>query len=218
MGAIPPLGSTILVEYIVSDGAAGNIGKEYANSQQYWQFQQQGYLSTGDTISLNDNFRISCLTDIIFGAQSENVQLTQLIAPHMSRSFVLANEINYRYFFQRMNMFSVIEIVKGFSQKETNRIATIIYDQTNIVYHNAFDAWQNMVNIYGESSLEAQEQYREVQRALIKRSKASDQILDSNIADNTVYILLIPDIKKRITSSDNYFTCDESLFTLSDDE
>jgi hypothetical protein len=36
--------------------------------------------------------------------------------------------------------------------------------------------------------------------------------------DNSVYILLIPDISKRISSSDNYFTCSESLFTLTEDE
>ena len=36
--------------------------------------------------------------------------------------------------------------------------------------------------------------------------------------DNTVYIMLIPDISKRLSSTNNYFTCAETLFTLTAEE
>lgn len=49
-------------------------------------------------------------------------------------------------------------------------------------------------------------------------NEAQDRVEDTEMPDNTVYLMLIPDINKRITSSMNYFTCDESLFTLTDDE
>ena len=47
---------------------------------------------------------------------------------------------------------------------------------------------------------------------------ANQKIEDTDMPDNTVYLMLIPDITKRITSSVNYFTCNESLFVLTPDE
>lgn len=47
---------------------------------------------------------------------------------------------------------------------------------------------------------------------------AAARVEDADVPDNTVYLMLIPDINKRITSSVNYFTCDESLFLLTQDE
>ena len=47
---------------------------------------------------------------------------------------------------------------------------------------------------------------------------ARQRVDDTDMPDNSVYILLIPDISKRISSSDNYFSCSESLFTLTEDE
>jgi len=46
----------------------------------------------------------------------------------------------------------------------------------------------------------------------------STKLSDNTYRDNTIYIFLVPDIKKRMPSSSNYFTCDESLFWLSEDE
>jgi len=46
----------------------------------------------------------------------------------------------------------------------------------------------------------------------------STKLNDNTYQDNTVYIFLVPDIKKRMASSSNYFTCDETLFYLSKDE
>ena len=47
---------------------------------------------------------------------------------------------------------------------------------------------------------------------------AQQNVEDTNLSDNTVYILLIPDMSKRISKGMNYFNCSERLFTLSDDE
>ena len=115
MGKMPMQGSTIYVEYVVTDGVTGNLPKDVVNSDTYFEIQGVGYTKDGQEVSLNDNFKIICQTNIIFGSDQEDIQLTQLIAPHASRSFVLANEINYRYFFKRMNQFSTIEIIKGYT-------------------------------------------------------------------------------------------------------
>ena len=219
MGEVPPAGATIMCEYIISDGMAGNLSKSFVNStDDAWQINGNGYLEDGSSISLNDNFIIKMNTSLIFGAISEDVTLTQMIAPHVSRSFVLANETNYRYFFKRMNMFSTIEIVKGYATKDANVAAKIMYDRAETIYNNAYNKWRAAVAQYGETSNEANDLYTDVVNALDNMTIAQNKVDETNLNDNTVYILLIPDIAKRISSSQNYFNCDEKLFTLSDEE
>lgn len=218
MGAIPPNGSTILVEYIVCDGSGGNLPKEYANSSDYWVLNGSGFLQDGTTINLNENFKVSAQTDVIFGSSSEDLTLTQMLAPHASRSFVLANETNYRYFFKKMNMFSHVEIIKGYTMKQANNIASIQFDQAYEEYQDILRQWKDAVGTYGESSDTAQELYESLMVAQQRKQQARLYMEDSDMADNTVYIMLIPNIKKRISSAANYFTCDENLFTLSEDE
>ena len=218
MGKIPPEGAVIYIEYIVTDGAGGNLPKSVLNQENFFEFTETGYLKDGSEVSLKDNFRVYCDTDVIFGSAPEDLVLTQLIAPHASRSFVLANDINYRYFFKRMNMFKTIEIVKGYTQKELNYMAHLNYDVYNAMYKSSFTEWQEAVSVYGEQSTEAQNIYKELNNILNKRNFAQQQIEDTNLDDNTVYLLLIPDISKRISASSNYFTCDESLFTLTKEE
>lgn len=218
MGAIPAEGSQILVEYIVTDGLGGNLTKSYVNEGDNWQIDGYGYMQDGTQISLNEHFRIEAMTDIIFGSNSENTTLTQIIAPHTSRSMVLANETNYKYFFKRMNMFSTIEVIKGYASKEANTAANIQYDQAETLYNNIYDEWSRSVATTGESSAESQELYTKVQSALNALQIARQKVEDTDMPDNTVYIMLIPDITKRISNSSNYFTCDEDAFTLSSDE
>ena len=218
MGKIPEEGSTIFIEYLVTDGAGGNLPKDIINQEDFFEFVDSGFLRDGTEISLKDNFKVYCDTDVIFGSAQEDITLTQFIAPYASRSFVLANDLNYQYFFKRMNMFNTIEIIRGYSQKEANYMAHLNYDVYNTMYKTSFTEWQEAVSVYGETSNEAQEIYKDLQDVLNKRNFAQQQIEDTNLADNTVYILLIPDISKQIAAASNYFTCDESLFTLTPDE
>ena len=115
-GKIPDDGSMILVEYVVSDGIGGNAQATYMNNADNpWKFSGVGYMEDNSTVQLNGNFSIELVADLIFGASSEDIGLTQLIAPHTSRAFVLANETNYKYFLQRTGIFSSVEIIKGYS-------------------------------------------------------------------------------------------------------
>lgn len=218
-GMIPPAGAMILVEYVVSDGIGGNLSASMANNTETaWKFGGMGYLEDGSQVTLNENFVLKMKTDLIFGAASEDVALTQMIAPHTSRAFVLANETNYKYFLQRLGMFSTVEVIKGYSVQDANTIAQISYDKAQQEYFTIFDEWQKVVAQSGESSDEAQSVYQKMQNALRRMTEAESKVEDTEMPDNTVYLMLIPDINKRITSSVNYFTCNESLFTLTEDE
>lgn len=218
MGAIPPVASKIIVEYIVTNGENSNLFKDDINSGDNWEFDGEGMMPTGESIKLNDNFKIKLTTDIIFGTNGEDLSLTQLIAPHVSRSYVLASETNYQYFFKRMNMFSDIEIFRGSYTVNGSSVMELAKDKAKDDYIAAREIYKDAVYMYGDNSEQAQNAYKDMENKQRILEYTSSKLNDNTYRDNTVYIFLVPDIKKRMTSTSNYFNCDESLFLLSDIE
>lgn len=151
-GKVPDLGTNILIEYLVTDGFAGNIQE---TTGILFEFDEPGYDIQGNEINLNDIFNIGIATPITFGSNPEPTFLTKLLSPTTSRSFVLANTGNYVSFFEKMQQFSYI-------------------------------------NVYTEFDL------------------------NDPIVDNIVFILLLPDIKKRWRFGENYFTVPIEKFVLTD--
>ena len=76
MGAIPEKGSSIIVEYIVSDGTQGNLHKVDANAGNNWEFEGEGVLADGTSVKLDGNFKVSLTSDILFGTMPEDMGLT----------------------------------------------------------------------------------------------------------------------------------------------
>lgn len=218
MGAIPEKGSSIIVEYIVSDGTQGNLHKVDANAGNNWEFEGEGVLADGTSVKLDGNFKVSLTSDILFGTMPEDMGLTQLIAPHVSRSFVLANETNYNYFFRRMNMFSEIGIYRGTNSTNGNQAIILARDNAKDQYESSKSAYDDAVEYYGANSDAAQYNYSEMQKYLSIYNYTSSKLTENTYRDNTVYIYLVPDITKRISSGQNYFNCSEDLFYLSEDE
>ena len=217
MGAIPDEGSNIVVEYLVTSGETANISKGYSTEND-WEFDGNGILQNGDTIPLKDSFKLSLTTDIIFGTYGEDLALTQLIAPHTSRSYVLASETNYKYFFQRMNMFSDIEIQRGSFTVNGESVMKLAADRAKDEYKELHKIYLNAVQTWGNNSEQAIAAAKNEEKAMQLLQYTETKLNDNTYRDNTVYIFLVPDIKKRIASSSNYFNCDESLFILSEDE
>lgn len=216
-GAIPPKGAICKIEYIVSSGFYGNITKDVMNSNNYWEFKDPGYLSDGTEIDMNKYIKISSESDIIFGNDPEDVQLTQRIAPYTSRSMVLANATNYKYFFKKMNMFSIIEVINGFNTYSDSQ-ASLNYDEAYSNYQRINDNYLAIVQQYGKDSDRALLAKEELQGSLERLQETETHLADSELDDNTIYLMLIPDIKKRVSANSNYFTTDESNFLLSNDE
>jgi hypothetical protein len=141
-GKIPDEGAIILVEYIVSDGIGGNLDMEYVNNTtDAWRFTSQALLEDNSEVSINDNFSLKLQTDVIFGAQSEDITMTQLLAPHASRAMVLANETNYKYFLMRTGQFSTVEVIKGYASQEANAQAQVSYQMAQDEYYTAYNNW-----------------------------------------------------------------------------
>lgn len=214
-GMIPPLGSTILFEYIVTSGAAGNVSSE--TNENYWQFVDDGYDVNNDYINLNSIYNLSSATDILFGASGEAIELTRQLAPHMSRNFVLANSINYKTFLSKLNIFSIIDVFSGFNTEEDIRIEES-YSTTKAEYNALKTKYAAQVNLTGMGSPEAiaiLDEMNAIKKKLqVLKIKYDEQTMD----DNSIYLYLVPDITKRLGEGENYFTCDESRFRLTDDE
>lgn len=216
-GAIPEQGASIKVEYLTCAGEDGNISMLGDGTSADWEFEDSGYLSDGSSIDLNDIFVITPSTDIIFGSDPENISMTRALAPHASRSFVLANNINYEYFLRRMNMFSVIDTIQGFNSYE-DKECQIKYDIAEKDYISKREEYLAQVKLTGEKSNVAQEKYEAFRTASNALDMAKNNLMNAQLDDNVIYLFLIPKIANRIGDSDNYFTCSKEAFYLTDSE
>ena len=214
-GAVPAQGASIVCEYLTCVGAAGNITENETDN--YWQFEDQGYDINGDYVDLNTIYNLTSASEILFGTDSENLAVTRALAPHMSRSFVLANAENYKYFLKKMNMFSIIDAFSGFNTYDDIKVEEEL-STASATLLRLKEKYQAQVEHTGENSTEAKEINQEIidlnKEINFLKKKKEEQSVD----DNTVYLYLIPDINKRLSTNENYFTCGIDRFSLSDDE
>jgi hypothetical protein len=153
-GQIPPQGAAIEIEYIVTEGAAGNLAGQ---KDLTFEFVTAGYDSLGDEYNLNEILEASFVSAPTMGADPESTELTKLIAPLQSQSFVLATPNNYEHFLSRYGMFSYLDA----------------YNTTD------------------------------------------DGYIDD---DNVIYLFMLPDTKRKMSSNKDYFNLGLDEFTFSEDE
>lgn len=214
-GKIPPLGATILLEYIACSGEAGNV--ETASAENYWAFADDGYDINGDYVNLNSIYNLSSASEVVFGASGESIEMTRKLAPHASRNFVLANTINYKTFLSKLNIFSTIDVFSGFHSAEDAKVEEQ-YNDAKISYTTKKQLYSDQVALTGISSKAAQDILDELNDMRLELDALKIKYDESRLDDNIIYLYLVPDITKRLGSYENYFTCDESRFYLTDDE
>ena len=214
-GKIPVLGSTILCQYVTCSGASGNISTEEENN--YWTFEEDGTDLNGDYVDLNSIYTLSSATDVVFGTYGESIEMTRKLAPHMSRSFVLANPVNYKTFLSKLNMFSVIDVFSGFKTVEDSKIEEA-YTTAKNEYNVLKSKYADQVSHTGKNSDAAIAIYEQMNDKRNELSALKVKYDDEKMDDNVIYLYLIPDITKRLTSSEDYFTCAQSRFALTEDE
>ncbi len=216
-GAVPRLGATILVEYLITDGDSGNINTMQNNQVNNWKFLSNGFALNGEQIDLNKYLNVTVKNPIMFGSQEEPLYLTRLLAPHTSRSFVLANENNYVYFLRKLNIFTVIDAIPGFATFE-DQYTLDKYNQAKTTYEQISEQYRRACATYGVASVQATTLKPQVDNAQQQLYFYQGKLEEQKKDDNTVYLFLIPDVNKRINPGDNYYTCPLSAFVLSDAE
>jgi len=102
-GMIPIIGSTIEVNYLVSDGSIGSIFRRTSND---WTFIDPALDGFGNTIDMSNVFDISIYTDINFGADKESTEFTKNVLPIVSNNFVLGLPQQYAYQIKKLGVFS----------------------------------------------------------------------------------------------------------------
>lgn len=214
-GKIPPVGSTILCEYIVSSGSSGNVSNAFVGN--YWEFSDGGTDQNGDYVDLNEMYVLSSASDIIFGTDGESIEMTRQLAPHASRSFVLANPINYKTFLSKLNMFSVIDAFSGFHTTEDAKIEEQ-YNTALSEYQTLKTKYAAQVEYTGKDSDAAVSLSNELSAKRSEVDALKVRYDESKMDDNMIYLYLIPDLSKRLLENENYFTCPESRFKLTDIE
>lgn len=104
-GKIPTPGSEIVVEYIITDGIGGNLNTTNLS----YRFQDSATDEFGNDIDLNDVLQVITVRPPIMGTDFENPEFTKLVAPHASKSFVLATPENYVSYLSRYNQFAFVD-------------------------------------------------------------------------------------------------------------
>jgi hypothetical protein len=216
-GKVPPLGSVILIEYLITDGESGNLNNQMENAQNQWLFSSPGYALNNEEVDLNKVLDIRVKNSILFGTLDEPLYLTRLLAPKMSRSFVLANANNYIYFLRKLNQFSIIDAIPGFATFD-DQYALDKYNQATSRYEQINQQYLNIIATYGENSQRARSKKIELDAAKNKQRQAQKILNEQKKDDNTVYLFLVPDVNKRIAPGINYFNAPDSVFIMTGDE
>lgn len=216
-GSIPKLGSTILVEYLLTDGEQGNISTSQGSLPNQWKFTSYGYALNNDVVDLNKVVNVTIENQILFGTQDEPLYLTRLLAPHVSRSFVLANNKNFIYFLRKLNMFTIIDAIPGFATFEDQYVLDM-YNKYMTQYNLLLQEYNRLKLTSGVTASETVDKKAQLDSVYAQVSYYSTKITEQQKDDNTVYLFLVPDISKRIPSGTNYYTAPLSAFSLSDNE
>jgi hypothetical protein len=216
-GKIPPAGSVIMAEYLITDGGSGNINTNDANIINNWKFLTSGYSLNGEKVDLNKVLNVSIYKDILFGTPDEPLYLTRLLTPNVSRSFVLANTNNYIYFLRKLNIFSIIDAIPGYSTFND----TFYSNKYNVEKTKLENLNQELLRartLTGNNTEQINLLVAEINEQYIVVRDIETKLNNARKDDNTVYLFLIPDISKKITSGENYFSCNINTFKLTDNE
>lgn len=107
---IPETGQEIRVTMITTAGRAGNVLDK--NTQ--WKLTDICYDAAGNEHQLEEIFEAKTIQLPSLGSDPEDMELTRVLAPNVSRSFVIYDRRSITYFFQRLNFFSSISVSKRY--------------------------------------------------------------------------------------------------------
>jgi hypothetical protein len=102
-GSIPPIGSSIEVSYLTTDGSFGNVFRRTEND---WRFVDDAYDGRGGTVDISKLFNIYIYNDINFGADGETTAFTRSLLPMVSNNYILALPQQYAYEIKKLGVFS----------------------------------------------------------------------------------------------------------------
>lgn len=215
-GKIPTTGSTIVVEYLNTDGAFGNVKVDDPRQVQFT-FTDTGFSPIGEEILMNDYFSIVTISPPNFGVDPEDPNLTRLIAPKASKNFALVNIDNYEVLLQKMQMFSTIKV---FLDQDANgnildsrMINLFLVPDVTQMFNNGTDYFNLPLSNFKLTPFQKNELMKYIEKSGTKMISSDLKILDPKISRYAlnVSIIMFDDVATEIVKSDiadaigNYF-------------
>jgi copper chaperone CopZ len=114
-------------------------------------------------------------------------------------------------------MFTVIDAIPGFATFD-DQYTLDKYNQAKTTYEQLSTEYRSLVSKYGAGSAQSIAKKVDLDEAAKNVSYYENLVNEQKKDDNTVYLFLVPDVNKRIQSGENYYTCSQSTFKLSDGE
>lgn len=114
---IPDEGDVISISYLSHKGVKGNV------QNPMFRFVDTAVDDLGNDVDLNSMFMIHSIDGSTYmGSEPEDIDTTKAIAPNVSTSTVIHDEKSFRYFIQKMNIFSNMIILR-----DKNTLTAILY-------------------------------------------------------------------------------------------
>jgi len=119
--SVPGLGEQVRVDYLLTNGAFGNIIG--INGVQF-QFIDTGFDINGNSVNINDYIAIKLEKNPDFGVDAESSAMTAILAPNVSKNHVIHDAQSLKYYLERMNYFSTVKVTNNI-QDNINQLDTI---------------------------------------------------------------------------------------------
>jgi len=209
-GKIPAAGSEIVVEYLVSEGAGGNIIIDNP-SQVFFTFAETAFSPIGEEINLNEYFDIYTVSPPSFGVDPEEIALTRLIAPKASKNFALVNVDNYEVLLHKMQMFSTIRVF--LDELDARMINLFLVPDVSQMFKTGTDYFNLALSKFTLTQFQKNELLKYIERSGTKMISSEINLLDPVITKYVLNISVIAfdDVSNDIIKSDisdavgNYF-------------
>ena len=206
-GKIPTTGSTIVVEYLTTDGSAGNVKVDDVK-QVIFSFVDTGFSPIGEEITMPDYFTISTVSPPNFGVDPEDPVLTRLIAPKASKSFALVNLDNYEILLQKLQMFSTIKVFLDQDATgnilDSRMINLFLVPDVSQMFNNGTDYFNLATANFKLTAFQKNELLKYIEKSGTKMISSDVKVVDPKITRYilNVSIIAFDDITTDIIKSD----------------
>lgn len=214
MGAIPPAGATITVEYLVTDGSAGVLRTDDP-SQIAFEFTDTAFTLLGDEINLNDYVDIVTTSPPNFGSDPEPLELTRLIAPYASKNFALVNVENYEILLAKLQLFSTIRV---FIDPNDERVIDLfLIPDTKKFFQNGEDYFAIDTSNFVLSSYQQQQLLAYIAKLGTQLISTDIKIIDPVLTRYVINIstIIFDDVADEVVKSDIINTLGEYFINAS---
>jgi hypothetical protein len=174
-GKIPEDGASILVEYLVTEGALGNISTDNL-TQLTFTFTDPGLNIIGEEIALASVLTVSAISAPHFGTDPESLTLTRLIAPKASKNFALVNLDNYEVLMKKLQLFSSVRVT--LNPLDDRIINIFLVPDITKVFAQATDYFSTIQNKFKLTNYQKTEILRYIEKSGTKLVSTGINLLD----------------------------------------